>query len=170
MVLSGPVMVMRLLLSANSTPSNEWEMDSDHASGGVVYRSRCRGQAITHTEEKERKHVNMWLWGWDIHALKSTSQIWNGRKSKRIISTPSAPLSHAKPIVLPLSFYFSSFHILEIGHVSLIILYTVAKHNTLLIPCPQNSHLFKIKLELQPPRMCFHIPIERSRREQSIGI
>ena len=53
------------------------------------------------------------------------------------------------------------FRLLNFGYVYYVIVLPLS-HKT--------RDVFKIKLELQPPRMRFHIPIERSRREQSIGI
>ena len=53
------------------------------------------------------------------------------------------------------------FRLLNFGYVYYVIVLPLS-HKT--------QDIFKIKLELQPPRMRFHIPIERSRRELSIGI
>ena len=59
------------------------------------------------------------------------------------------------------SFFLFEFRLLNFGAVYYVIVHT---------PVAQNSIYFQIKLELQPPRMRFHIPCERSRRERSIGI
>ena len=58
-------------------------------------------------------------------------------------------------------FFRFEFRLLNFGDVYYVIVHT---------PVSENSIYFQIQLELQPPRMRFHIPFERSRREQSIGI